>query len=241
MKKRFLIILFLLIGIFNFSVKAQLQQTNRLKDNKANTKEIFSTKNLLIIGGLAGSSFLADKWAKEQLQEHKTHFLTSYTDVLNEFGEKKYVLPATLVTWTVGSLIQDEKLSTTAMNSCKAVLCGAIATESIKILSGRMRPYANQGNHHFNFMKGTTDNTYKSFPSGHSFLAWAVFTPFAESYGKWIYAIPISVGFARMYRNKHWLSDVVLGAGLGYLAGIYFHKRKNQKILFTGNGFVIKF
>ncbi len=88
---------------------------------------------------------------------------------------------------------------------------------------------------------GGTRSSYQSFPSGHSLVAWATFTPFAESYSKWIYLIPASVSFSRLYKNKHWMSDVVMGGGLGYLAGLYFHKRKNQKVIFNGQGVVIKF
>ncbi len=208
--------------------------------NKGLGKQVFSTKNLLVFGGLLGTAFITDKWVNSKFKHNKTRFLTNYTDIFNEFGEKKYVVPAVVTTWAIGTIIKDEQLSTTAMNSCKALLFGAIATESIKIISGRTRPDANMGTTNFNFFKGTV-NRRKSFPSGHAFVAWAAFTPFAETYSKWIYAIPISVGLARAYRNRHWFSDVVLGGGLGFFAGIYFHKRKNQRVIFNGNGIVIKF
>ncbi len=220
----------------------QLQQDtviHKISQNKGLGREVFSTKNLIVFGGLLSTAFFADEWVNNKMKNNKSLFLTSYTDVFNEFGEKKYVVPAAVAAWTVGTIVKDEQLATTAMNSCKALLFGAIASEGIKIISGRSRPDTNMGSGSFDLFGGTV-NRRKSFPSGHAFTAWAAFTPFAETYSKWIYAVPISVSLARMYRNRHWFSDVVLGGGLGFFAGMYFHKRKNQRVIFKGNGIVIK-
>lgn len=203
-------------------------------------KKVFNKENLLVFGGLLGSSFLIDEWSHERLQLNQNSFLDSYTNIFNEFGEKKYIAPATFATWVIGTAIKDERLSSTALKSGKALLSVAILTEGIKIIAGRSRPDLNRGSMHFNAFDGTGNKT-KSFPSGHAFVSWAVFTPFAEEYSKWIYIIPTSVSFARMYRNRHWFSDVVLGGGIGYFAGLYFHKRKNKHVLFNGNGIIIKF
>lgn len=242
--------LFLLVILLEFSIPKGFSQNptdslrtvsiTQQKMNPGWEKEVFSKKNLLVFGGLLGSSFLLDEWTNERLKTNQNSFLTHYTDVFNEFGEKKIVATATLATWAIGTAIKDERLSTTALNSGKAMLTAALLTEGIKFMAGRSRPELNRGNMHFDAFGGTSNNT-KSFPSGHAFVSWAVFTPFAEEYSKWIYVIPASVSFSRMYRNRHWFSDVVLGGGIGYFAGLYFHKRKNQRILFSGNGIVIKF
>lgn len=214
------------------------QKTHRL--NPGLSKEVFSKKNLLIFGGVLGTAFLLDEIAKDGITHNQNGFFDGFTDISNEFGEKKYLAPATLATWAIAIAIDDERLATTAMNSAKALISGAILTESSKFIAGRSRPDMNRGSMHFDAFNGK-GNDRKSFPSGHAFVAWSVFTPFAEEYSKWIYVIPAGVSFARMYRNRHWFSDVVLGGGIGYFAGLYFHKRKNKKVLFDGNGIVIKF
>jgi hypothetical protein len=58
-----------------------------------------------------------------------------------------------------------------------------------------------------------------SFPSGHTLLAFALITPYAEIYHQPIlYAIPVAVGIGRiMSPDGHWASDVVGGAFLGWL------------------------
>lgn len=240
--------LFILIVILSFQLKTFSQSQDSIPYFKKSKnilnpglgKEVFSNKNLFVFGGLLGSAFLIDEWANDQIKANQSSSLERYTDFFNEFGEKKIIAPSIVAVWAVGAIIKDERLSTTALNSGKALLTGAILTEGIKIIAGRSRPDQNRGNMHFDAFGGTNNNL-KSLPSGHSFVAWSVFTPFAEEYSKWIYVIPASVSLARMYRNRHWLSDVVLGGGIGYFAGLYFHKRKNQRVLFDGNGIVIKF
>ena len=70
------------------------------------------------------------------------------------------------------------------------------------------------------------DNSgYNSFPSGHTAQAFAAATFLSEEYKskfKWMpylaYGIASSVGVLRMANNKHYISDVLVGAGLGILS-----------------------
>lgn len=68
---------------------------------------------------------------------------------------------------------------------------------------------------------GTTRN---SFPSGHTATAFMSATILTREYGHktplvgiGAYATAASTGFMRMANNRHWLSDVLTGAGLGIL------------------------
>ncbi|MDL2243548.1 phosphatase PAP2 family protein [Bacteroidales bacterium OttesenSCG-928-J19] len=77
-----------------------------------------------------------------------------------------------------------------------------------------------------------------SFPSGHTALSFAgahvIYKEFKDS-NPWIaysgYLLATGVGAARMYNNRHWLSDVLAGAGFGILGtelayAAYFPVRK---------------
>ncbi|MDR1054334.1 MAG: phosphatase PAP2 family protein [Prevotellaceae bacterium] len=64
-----------------------------------------------------------------------------------------------------------------------------------------------------------------SFPSGHTATAFVVAEFLHQEYGDksvWIsisgYGIASLVGIARVYNNRHWVSDVVAGAGIGILS-----------------------
>ena len=64
-----------------------------------------------------------------------------------------------------------------------------------------------------------------SAPSGHTAQAFAAATFLSEEFGKkykWVpflsYSIASSVGALRIMNNKHYLSDVLIGAGIGLLS-----------------------
>ena len=71
-----------------------------------------------------------------------------------------------------------------------------------------------------------------SFPSGHTATAFMTATMFTKEYGHkspWAgvgaYSVATATGLMRMANNKHWLSDVLTGAGIGILStevGYYF-------------------
>lgn len=82
-----------------------------------------------------------------------------------------------------------------------------------------------------NTLKNTTQverpdgSNRHSFPSGHTATAFMTATMLAKEYGHvspWIpiggYAVASATGLFRMANNKHWLSDVMTGAGIGLLS-----------------------
>lgn len=65
----------------------------------------------------------------------------------------------------------------------------------------------------------------RSFPSGHTATAFMTATMLTKEYGSvspWIgvgaYSVAAATGLMRVANNKHWLSDVLTGAGVGILA-----------------------
>lgn len=79
-------------------------------------------------------------------------------------------------------------------------------------------------------------SNFASFPSGHTAQAFAAAAILSEEYGyryKWVpylsYGIASTVGVLRMANNKHYLSDVLVAAGIGILstkAAYWTHKYK---------------
>lgn len=102
-----------------------------------------------------------------------------------------------------------------------------------------------------NSLKITTDverpdgSNRHSFPSGHTATAFMTATMLNKEYGHkspWIgigaYGVATATGLMRMANNKHWLSDVLTGAGIGilstetgyYLADLIFKERGVNRI-----------
>lgn len=68
-------------------------------------------------------------------------------------------------------------------------------------------------------------SNYVSFPSGHTAQAFAAAALLSEEYGyryKWVpylsYGLASTVGVLRMANNKHYISDVLVAAGIGILS-----------------------
>lgn len=63
---------------------------------------------------------------------------------------------------------------------------------------------------------------HNSFPSGHTATAFMGAELVRMEYGGWYgigaYTLATFVGFMRMYNGRHWLHDVVAGAGVGILS-----------------------
>ncbi len=89
-------------------------------------------------------------------------------------------------------------------------ICTAV-TQSIKYTAGYKRP---------------DGSNRKSFPSGHTATAFMVASMLHHEYGltrsRWYsiggYSVALATGVMRMANNKHWISDVVSGAGIGILS-----------------------
>ena len=85
---------------------------------------------------------------------------------------------------------------------------------------------------------GSSNN---SFPSGHTATAfagaemvWQEYKDVSPWYGIGAYTIAAGTGFFRMYNDRHWLTDVVAGAGFGMLSTkiAYWSLPLTKKLLF---------
>jgi membrane-associated phospholipid phosphatase len=116
-------------------------------------------------------------------------------------------------------------------HTLEALAVSGQVTTLLKGLFGRSRPYASGGDAgDFDFGAGFGTGTRRSLPSGHTSAAFTLASVLAEETShRWprahrvitplAYAAATGVGLARMYHDKHWASDVALGAAIGTLSG----------------------
>ena len=120
---------------------------------------------------------------------------------------------------------------------------GLHATESIVLAEGigfvlkraigRARPYVSNSTEPRDFSIGTGFGTgdRRSFPSGHTYTAFALASAVTSETRAWwpgstwfvaplLYGGATAVGLSRMYHNMHWASDIVLGAAVGTFSGL---------------------
>lgn len=86
-----------------------------------------------------------------------------------------------------------------------AVMCAIV--QPVKHLVGERRP---------------DEREYDSFPSGHTATVFMgaelVRSEYSLGAGIAAYGVACGVGFFRLYNNRHWLNDVIAGAGIGILS-----------------------
>ena len=133
-------------------------------------------------------------------------------------------------------IFKNKKLQTTTLLATQAYLTGGAMESFLKFVFGRQRPYyynpdkvEAEPTFHGPFFNGGKDINGKrlsnSFPSGHATVAFAAATVFALEYKDkpfipiLSYSVATLIGLSRISENKHWVSDVFMGAVLGYYTG----------------------
>lgn len=95
----------------------------------------------------------------------------------------------------------------TAREALFALIPSSLAVDVLKRIVGRTRP------------DGDAKRSNSSFPSSHAAGAFALATVISRRWPKgwpWFFLFAVLVAFSRMWLNRHFLSDVVVGAVIGF-------------------------
>jgi membrane-associated phospholipid phosphatase len=184
----------------------------------------WSGKDWLVFGGIAAGvtavGFAFDVPMRDKTQAHQTSTLDDLTKVVEPFGAG-YSWAVIGAYGVAGFVFRDPEAKDIFFDSTIAsILASGIITPTLKFVIGRERPNASVSSTSFHPFSGS-DN---SFPSGHATQAFAVASVIsAHSDQVWVsvtaYTIAGLVGFARIYHNAHWTSDVTAGALIGTFVG----------------------
>jgi membrane-associated phospholipid phosphatase len=149
--------------------------------------------------------------------------------------------------YAVGRLAHKPNMADLGWHGTEAVLISSGITGLLKGVLGRARPFVTSDTlaRDFKLFGGFSNSDRQSFPSGHTTTAFAaaaaVTSEVRRNWPKYTwYAAPVLyggaslVGLSRMYHNKHWASDVVLGAAVGTFSGLkvvrYSHAHPDNPI-----------
>ena len=168
----------------------------------------------------------------------------TYLNITNEMGGKRVGLPL-LAVFGSTLLTKNQRLQDAAFTSLESWLYAGMITQTLKYIFGRYRPEEGEGSGIFQPFSGHT-----SFPSGHTTAAFALITPWILyyphplTYG--LFALSAGTAIARIAHDKHWPSDVIMGAVIGVTVGKWLANRHNPNpnnpgisfsSNFIGNGF----
>ena len=144
--------------------------------------------------------------------------------------------------WITGALTRNEHAKETGYLSLQAMLHSFVVVQMVKHLTGRARPSAFDGQDSWagpaGFFKRYEEGKWSHYDamfSGHTITLWSLATVLAHQYRKTVivpvlaYSLATLGGLATITDDLHWLSDVVLGAAVGYAIARFVIKRRSKR------------
>jgi membrane-associated phospholipid phosphatase len=199
------------------------------------SKDAFKASSALVVGA---STFLVDKkWALFTQAHQQPDLKNVSVYALEPFGRGLYSVPLLIGFWAHGALAHNVHSNRIAMLGIKAFLISGQFAQLPKLALQRERPQStiNQNYNPFLFHPFSSKQKHHSFYSGHTTTAFAIAGIIAQEYRhKWwvgllSYTMASGVALSRNYENKHWLSDVAIGALTGYGVAQLIYHRNNHK------------
>jgi membrane-associated phospholipid phosphatase len=142
-----------------------------------------------------------------------------------------------------GIILKDRKARDTGLMAWETLLHTGFLAQVVKHVAGRQRPRVESGIDYWYgpgaFFKRYSQGSfsrYDSFFSGHTVSAWSLATVIAENYKEhlWVpitcYGLATLVGLSRLIEDDHWLSDVFVGAAVGFAVGKMVVRNHNQRL-----------
>jgi membrane-associated phospholipid phosphatase len=193
-----------------------VKHTDSVPNNKSvltiNTPLRFSLKQTYVPGVLALSGIATTLFFKEQLslkvvEERNEHFLTFHTSLDNYLQYAPIPIAYGL-----------DLLGIKSKNNLPDRTAILLKGEAVMFVTVNVLKYTTR-------VKRPDGDARTSFPSGHTAQAFAAATFLSEEYKdrfKWMpyaaYGLASTVGIMRMANNRHYIGDVLMGAGLGILS-----------------------
>jgi membrane-associated phospholipid phosphatase len=163
---------------------------------------------LLFISAGLSSLRNDDLLSNYEIREERNEYLPKFHSHADDFLQ--YLPIAAVYGLNLGGIKGKNDFVNRTAILAKAELIVGVLTFSLKKLTVEPRPDTGRSN---------------SFPSGHTAQAFAAATFMAKEYGDqslWYsvgaYTVATGVGTMRVLNNRHWISDVLVGAGIGILS-----------------------
>ena len=156
----------------------------------------------LILGGLI------EKHQDDKFNNLRNDFMPEFHRPFDNFSQ--YLPAAVLMGMKISGVPSRSSWGRMLVSGGISTAIMAAVVQSLKHSTNVMRPDGSD-NH--------------SFPSGHTATAFVTATMLSKEYGylsPWVsvgaYSVATATGLMRIANNKHWLSDVMVGAGFGIIS-----------------------
>lgn len=181
----------------------------------------------------AASIYYFDLPVNRFLVDKRIHLLNKTLVILDPFDIIYPIIGITGFAAT-GLIAKSNYHLETAFMLAESCFYNALLTKGVKRLADRTRP---------NYWRGPDplywhDSTHgRSFYSGHTSMAFAMASVIAWRYRdtNWVpwvsYGVATMAGLQRLYYNRHWMSDVFVGAATATAIGLFIAKNDKQNPL----------
>ncbi len=221
-----------LIAFNNYSAQSKLLKTvkkdfsfslsvgEKIVEAPFENNSVFLRNAAIVTAGTVGL-FLADKGTRNFAIKNKSKFNNSLFSIDNYYGNI-YSVGFSVALYGYGLLGNSPETRKLGLQAMTAVFYAGVASTLIKSILGRHRPFLNEGN--LKFSPFALKDSFFSLPSGHTTVAFALSTVMANFHKNifwetfWFGLAGLTAA-ARIYHDRHWVSDTFLGAAIGFGIG----------------------
>jgi membrane-associated phospholipid phosphatase len=256
--QRRIVYLFILLTCFifitnsNYAIAGDSTKTHKTTTQKKQSSDIslfiedigafysapfhFSGKQWLYSAGVVSGVVLSmtlDKQVKKSISiDTASNYNNDFWDIPTYYGSIWTTGIGSIGIYTLGLITRSNSIRITGRLLMESVAIAVLTTYTIKVITGRNRPYITDNQWKFDWFEKSEEKT--AFPSGHSAAAFAFSTVLAERIDTWwarvgFYSLGAMTAYARVRNNQHWFSDALTGSLLGFGTGFFLVHRENER------------
>lgn len=178
-------------------------------------KDILRLAALMASGSLV---FAFDGKIRDWVQDRHSSASEDVSQIFSPLGHGLFLGSSLILLYASGEIIEDSKLRKTALLGFESWITSGVIVTGLKFFIGRARPYTTNSSTNFHLF--SLKSRYHSFPSGHACSAFAVATIIADQSEALCvdilaYSLASLAALSRIHDDKHWASDVLIGAAIG--------------------------
>jgi len=189
----------------------------------------WSKNQWYLAGGIlaaTGGALLIDENIRTYTEKHRSETWRNVSYVSTHFGDYRYQVPLISGIYLGGLAFGSPVMRKIAADGAEASIIAAfLINPTLCFLTGRALPQAHEEANKF-----IPFRLHRfSFPSGHTSAAFALASvldiDLRSTFGYWqtpiVYGMAVAVAHSRIYDDKHYLSEVILGGAIGWSIGTW--------------------
>jgi membrane-associated phospholipid phosphatase len=186
-------------------------------------------------GSLAISAVVVsmDEAISQPFFDWQTDFAQHFGDAGEVLGSGYFQFSITGLALGAGAVAHSKPLINFGLDNLQAQLFTSGITLLVKELTHRTRP--EEGDGAYKWYGPFKGHGNESFFSGHTSLSFCTATMiYLHSHKKWWvgvmgYTIASGIGISRMQKQKHWASDVIVGAAVGTAVASFIYRQQQKR------------